>query len=203
MKHYLSSYRIGNNGEKLKEMIGDGKIGFILNSKDFHNVHVLSEKLEQGIKTLNDLGLNVEHVDLKDYFGRKEDLKKKLDELLGVWVAGGNVFVLRQAMYLSGFDEIMKNIERDNFVYSGDSAGACVLSPNLEPYNLVDDPNLHPYEELNETIWEGLGILDYVFLPHYKSNHEESRDVDKTVDYCESKGIPYKTLKDGEVIVIE
>ena len=49
-----------------------------------------------------------------------------------IWVNGGNVFLLRRAMQQSGLDNVI--IERksdDGFVYSGYSAGACVVGPTL------------------------------------------------------------------------
>jgi hypothetical protein len=45
-------------------------------------------------------------------------------------------------------------------------------------------------------------ILDYIILPHYKSDHPESADIDKEVEFCK-KNNPSKTLKDDEVIIIE
>jgi dipeptidase E len=52
-------------------------------------------------------------------------------------------------------------------------------------------------------IWEGLGFLDYLILPHYKSDHHESAAIDKEVEYCARHGIPFRTLRDGEVIIID
>ena len=60
-----------------------------------------------------------------------------------------------------------------------------------------------PYEECKEILWEGLGILDHIILPHYKSDHPESADIDKEVEFCKRNNIPFKTLRDGEVIIIE
>lgn len=107
-------------------------------------------------------------------------------------------------MRLSGFDMIFDELrDKDNFVYAGYSAGICVLAPDFKALQIVDDPTDKPYKELQETIWEGLGYLDYIILPHYRSDHPESADIDKEVCYCEQNNIPYKTLRDGEVIIIE
>ena len=67
----------------------------------------------------------------------------------------------------------------------------------------MDDPTDQPYPEQKETVWEGLGLFDYIILPHYKSDHPESADVDKEVEFAKKNNIPFKTLKDGEVIIIE
>jgi dipeptidase E len=51
-------------------------------------------------------------------------------------------------------------------------------------------------------LWDGLGIIDHVFLPHFDSDNPESDAIRKQLDYCKEKGIPYKTLRDGEVIIV-
>lgn len=107
-------------------------------------------------------------------------------------------------MKLSWFDLIFQELlQRDDFVYAGYSAWICVLAPDFKALQIVDDPTDKPYPALQETIWEWLGYLDYIILPHYKSDHPESADIDKEVEYCKEKNIPYKTLRDGEVIIIE
>ncbi|WP_235782085.1 hypothetical protein [Paenibacillus senegalensis] len=67
-------------------------------------------------------------------------------------------------MKLSGFDQIIKRYhsEKKNIVYGGYSAGICILGPTLKGIHLVDDPRQKPYGEQYPTIWEGLGIIDYV-----------------------------------------
>lgn len=203
MKFYLSSYKIGQETKKLKELTQNKKIGFIPNSLDYVEPKPREESNQRNMKDLADLDIDVELLDLKDYFGKKEELKKKIDSLDGVWIRGGNTFVLRQAMKLSGFDEIIKNIKRKDFLYGGYSAGVCILAPSLKGLEIVDDPNIMPYKESKDVIWEGLRILDYLILPHYKSDHPESADIDKEVEFCKTNNIPFKTLKDGEVIIIE
>lgn len=204
MKYYLSSYKIGNKPEQLKKMIPKGKkMGFVPNALDYaKDKERMNESNLRNIKELRDLGIKIEVLDLKEYFGKSEKLKRKIASLGGIWVRGGNTFVLRQAMKLSGLDNILKNMKRKNFLYSGYSAGGCVLSPNLESTKIVDDPKENPYLQ-KEIVWDGLGLIDYVLIPHYKSEHPESKDVDKEVAHCKKKNIPFRTLRDGEVIIIE
>ncbi len=203
MKFYLSSYKIGKETEKLKELARGKKIGFIPNSLDYVEPKARQESNEKNMKDLVDLGIDVEMLDLQDYFGKEEELKKKIDSLGGVWIRGGNTFILRQAMKLSGFDKIIKNIDRNDFLYGGYSAGICILAPSLKALQIVDKPDIMPYEESKEVIWDGLEILDYIILPHYKSDHPESADIDKEVEFCKENNIAFKTLRDGEVIIIE
>tara|TARA_Y100000310_G_scaffold89923_1_gene87098 strand:+ start:58330 stop:58944 length:615 start_codon:yes stop_codon:yes gene_type:complete len=204
MKFYLSSYKFGLEKDKIKGMMPKNNytIGLIPNALDFTGADPIRRKnsIKEGLEDLNSLGLKAELLDLKDYFGKNELLKKKLDQLGGVWVRGGNTFVLRQAMALSGFDKLIKNI-KDDFFYGGYSAGICVLAPDLSGLQIVDDATDIPYG--GKVILEGLGILDYVILPHYKSDHPEAADIDREVAYCKDNNIKFKTLRDGEVIIIQ
>lgn len=202
MKFYLSSFKVGKETEKLKEMTKGKKIGFVNNALDFVDAKIQAETDQKNMQDLRDLGIEVEILDLRDYFGKTEELKMKVGDLGGVWVRGGNTFVLRQAMRLSEMDKILKNMDREDFFYGGYNAGGCVLSPSFKGLEIVDDATITPYEDKTIT-WDGLGLINYLFLPHYKSDHHESEDVDKVVQYYEKEGIVYKTLRDGEVIIIE
>lgn len=208
MKLYLSSYKIGDESEKLKKLMPEfnRKIGYISNALDFTeaNYESIKKYIESDISELEEVGFIVEKLDLKNYFYKDKELKTKLDALDGIWVSGGNTFILRQAMRLSGFDALIKElIYRKDFLYGGYSAGCCVLSQSLKAYAIVDDPNDRPYPELQETIWEGLGLISYVFLPHYQSDHSESNDINKELDFCIKNNLSFKTLRDGEVIIVE
>ncbi len=207
MKFYLSSFRLGGQAGKLREMIPYGKIGYIPNARDYSNPDIERRKdsITLDILLLQNLGIQVEEVDLKNYFNKKDELKKKLDELGAIFISGGNVFVLRQAMRLSGLDQILREFKESDtdFLYAGYSAAGCVLAPSLKAYPIVDNSEDHPYEGLTETIWEGLGFVDFAFMPHYKSDHPESADVDKEIEFCKENNIPYKAIRDGEVIMID
>ena len=90
---------------------------------------------------LASLGISAEPLDLRHYFGRPEALRTHLSQFDLVWVTGGNAFVLRRAMQLSGFDDIIVDLlDADAIVYGGFSAGAVVAAPSLEGIQLIDDP---------------------------------------------------------------
>ena len=205
MNFYLSSYKVGNKADELKKWINQhgNKICLIPNSRD---IYPESERKANGIKEdvneLTDLGFDVTVISLKDYFDNKEELVNKLKEFSAFYVIGGNTFALRQAMYLSGFDEYLKSIENSSdYLYAGYSAGICVLAKDLHGLDVCDEPNINPYGI--DTIWDGLGYFDYIFLPHYKSNHKETELIDASVVYCKQHNIKYKTLKDGDVIICQ
>jgi dipeptidase E len=204
MKYYLSSYEIGNETEKLKKLVPKGKIGYVPNARDFTGADPerRAKRNENDIGSLRTLGFEVEMLNLQDYFGKQDQLKNKLEELGAIFISGGNVFVLRQAMKLSGLDEILKELRNSDFLYAGYSAAGCVLAPSLKGMDIVD-PLDTPYNEQREIIWDGLGFVDWRFMPHWDSNHPESSDVDKEIAYCIENNIPYKAIRDGEVVIIE
>ncbi len=206
MKFYLSSYKLGNEVKKLKKMIPKNrKTAYIANALDFSSDLERKKKADRfNIGQLNSVGLKVEMLDLRNYFGKPKELEKKLGEFGVIGVRGGNTFVLRQAMRLSGFDKIFKKLaKKKDMLYGGYSAGICVLAPDLHGIELEDDKTQRPYGKRSRIVWEGLGVLDYHVVPHYKSNHPETKLANKAVQYCIDNKLLFKVLRDGEVIIIE
>lgn len=202
MKLYLSSFRLGNNPEQLVELLSSNKkTAVIANAVDEATEIVRKLGVERELNDLHSLGLNAEELDLRDYFGQKEELKKHLNQYGLVWIRGGNTFVLRRAMDESGFDEALKGKMTDkDFVYAGYSAAICVLAPTLKGVELVDDPHIVPVGYKPEIIWDGLGFLNYSIAPHYRSDHPESPAVEKQVEYFIQHKMLFKALHDGEAI---
>ncbi len=203
MKLYLSSYRLGNHPEKLAEMVGHGnKIAVIGNAIDFLDVELREERIQENYKELKSTGLSPAEIDLRKYFGKPEELKEKISEFKAIYVRGGNVFLLRRAFSQSEFDKwLIGQKDEPDFVYAGYSAGCCVLSPGLKGMEIVDDPKVLSSGYDPGIIWDGLGILDYMFVPHFESDHPESAGVGKEVFYYKKNNIPFKTFHDGEVII--
>jgi len=208
MKYYLSSYKLGNSTKKLEGWVANTsrKFAYIPNARDFTGADPERNRrnTEEDMAQLHELGVEVELLSLRDYFGKQTELKQKLDSLNGVYISGGNSFVLRQAMKLSGFDKLILEIrDRNDFIYAGYSAAVCVLCPTMKYYAITDDANNFPYTELKKQIWEGLGILDFIFEPHYHSDHPESASTDKEIEALIADKLLFKAYKDGEVLVIE
>jgi dipeptidase E len=207
MRLYLSSYLWGNHPEKLVELLGDDikKAALITNSADQFPEDGIVERLEQDQEYLKTLGIESDRLDLRDYFNKDlSDLKHHLKNYGLIWVRGANVFVLRRAMAQSGFDKLIGEVlDKDQLVYGGYSAGACVMGSTLRGLDLVDDALIAPEKYNKEIIWDGLGILPYAIAPHYKSEHPETKLIGNAVDYFQSHHIAFKTLRDGQAIVIK
>jgi dipeptidase E len=204
MRLYLSSYKFGNHIDKLKELAGQARDAvIILNARDYKEPENRNQYLKWEIETLNSVGFNAEELDLRNYFGKEKELENLLNKKQLVWIDGGNTFLLRRAMKQSSFDNIIKKLLKDDkIVYAGFSAACVVLQKDMHGLDLVDDPNIISDGYEKKTIWEGLGLIDFYLAVHYKSDHIESAMVDKEVELCEKNNIPYKTLRDGEVLII-
>ena len=204
MKLYLSSYRLGNDVELLKEWVRNNKkILVIPNALD---VFEDSERKTNGIldkcKDLQALGFKTSILDLRNYFNKEDELREYLQDYNSFYVLGGNVFVLRQAMKLSGFDNYLNDISKsDNYLYAGFSAGICVLAKDLHGIHLADEPEKDPYG-YGSIIWDGVGIIDYMPVPHFDTpEHPESPLMYDVVKYLQDHNLSYQTLHDGDVII--
>lgn len=200
---YLSSYKFGDYSDVYKSLFTNGKkVALISNALDFSNdIERRKSSEESQIKELEKLGLIPSILDLRNYFDSKT--AGILDEFDGVWVMGGNTFVLNAAYKLSGLDtEINRVIKsRKDFVYGGYSAGVCVLQESLKGTEIVDDISQVKETYGIEPVWSGLGLIDYIFVPHFESDHPESEDVSKEIEYYKQNEIKYRYFHDGEVLL--
>lgn len=205
MKLYLSSYRTGNNIDELlkwKEEHGN-KIFVIPNAVDvFSDGERKTSGIQDKCKDLETLGFETQVLDLRNFFNKKEELVDYIKGVSAFYVIGGNVFVLRAAMKMSGFDEILLELSKSqDYLYSGFSAGICVLAKDLHGIHLADEPEADPYQ-YGTIIWEGIGIIDYMPVPHFDTpSHPESPLMYDVVKYLEENNLKYKTLHDGEVLI--
>jgi len=206
MRLYLSSYRIGDRAGSLLALLGGGRRAAIIENaldgispaaRDIHRAETYDPMDE-----LAALGIAGTSLDLRQYFGRAAALRDVLAGCDLVWVTGGNAFTLRRAMQQSGFDEVIGDmLDADAIVYGGFSAGAVVAAPSLEGIHLMDDPDEVPPGYDSEPVWDGLGLIDHAIVPHYRSPHAESAAADRAVRHLMSRGLRYRALRDGEVIV--
>lgn len=207
MKLYLSSFRVGDDTEGLKKLIGKAgaRVAVIVNALDSDDdLERKGSSLEYELESMRSLGFSPEHVDLREYFNTPGRLATDLAHFDALWVRGGNTFILRKAMEKSGFKEVIDKLIRTNkLVYAGYSAGIAVLAPSLRGVELVDDPDAEADGYDPDIIWEGYGLIDFYPIVHYDSDHPESHLVDKELAHITSLGIKYRALRDGDTIIID
>lgn len=205
MRLYLSSFRLGNHPDRLVALArGHMRAAVILNACDWMPPDDREVRVAQEIAALEGLGFAASELDLRRYAGAQAELAAALTGVGLLWVRGGNPFILRRTMIESGADDVIRALLAcDALVYGGFSAGPVVLGPSLRGVELVDDPRLGGVESEDDEAWECLGVLPYAIAPHYRSDHPESAAVEELVGYYIDHKIPFRALRDGEVIVVD
>ncbi|HYY32323.1 MAG TPA: Type 1 glutamine amidotransferase-like domain-containing protein [Gaiellaceae bacterium] len=202
MRLYLSSFRMGDHPERLLELLGSGRrAAVIANAIDDADAETRKEGVEREVEALRALGLEPRELDLREHFGSAPDLGGY--DL--IWLRGGNVFLLRYALAASGADTLLVDLLHDDaLVYAGYSAGPCVLGPSLRGLELVDEPEAVDATYGAEPVWDGLGLLDFAIVPHVDSpDHPETERCNRLAEHYRVEGVPHRTLRDGEVLVID
>ena len=206
MKLYLSSYRLGDYGEKLKELVNkpNAKVAVSVNALDWSDdLSRVKAKLTRELQDMKSLGFNPEVLDLRNFFG-KNNLLEKMKQYDAIWVSGGNTFILAKAYKQSGFDKVLDELVRtDKLVYAGYSAAFCVLAPSLRGVEIVDDKNAQADGYKSGEVWEGFGLIDFYPIVHFRSVHEESDSAEIEYKYIKSNNINFKTFKDGDVYLVD
>ena len=205
MKLYLSSMRLGEEKQTLREMTGpNARVALIANGLDIIPDEARrQEVIQRGVDDLLEIGLEPIVIDLREFFGSGKSVNGIIAPFNVMFVTGGNAFVLRRALKQSGLDVFLwDHLDRKDLVYAGYSAGICVAGPTLKNLELVDDPNVIPagYDDA-EVPWEGLGLIEYSLIPHYKSDHFESDAINRVIERCIEDKMLFKALKDGEVVI--
>ncbi|MEJ1969712.1 MAG: Type 1 glutamine amidotransferase-like domain-containing protein [Rhizomicrobium sp.] len=206
MRLYLSSSRFGDRFDLFLEMAGQGaRVGVIANALDLipdADRQAYASTVHDPVAELRAHGLEASDLDLRAYFGRPERLDAALAGLDAVWATGGNAFLLRRAMRQSGFDTVgVARIRDDKLLYAGWSAGAVVACPDLRGIELMDAPDRVANGYDPAPVWEGLGLIGVHLVPHYDSDHAESAAAEKVTMYLLDQAMPYRTMRDGDVLV--
>jgi dipeptidase E len=203
---YLSSFRVGNCPHWLVELARGGMhAAVIANAMDAAPSEIRSDGVKRELSALTALGLDAEELDLRDHFDTHGAVVSELRRYDIVWLRGGNVFMLRYALARSGADAVLTRLlDKDAIVYSGYSAGPCVLAPTLRSLESVDSPAVVKELYGDQPIWDGLGVIDYSIVPHVDSpDHPESAALGLVAQQYQRLGVPHTALRDGEVLIID
>lgn len=205
MKLYLASHGLNSaHLERLHDMVGsDKRLLFVDNAKDELPPEERAAHVEEKRKEFTDAGFEFFELDLRDYFRSPDRLKPLVEAAPFVWVSGGNTFVLRRAFAYSGFDSLLINaLKTTNMTYGGSSAGSIILTNTLRGAENGDDPFVVPEGYDDTIIWEGLGLIYPQLVPHYQSDWF-GKEAQAMIDYFDTNGLKYETLKDGEAYVVD
>lgn len=207
MRLFLSSQDLGDFGDVAVKMAGsNNKLAYIKNSQDDLPAEQRNFTTPERKRRFESLGFDFEELDLRDYFGKSDELRDKLSGFGTVMCAGGNTFILRRAMKASGFDVIIKDmLQEDKILYGGWSAGACVTAHSLRELARGDLPGAEIVPEsypIKETIWEGLGVVGFFIVPHCDMEWFKE-DAKIIIQNLERSKKPFYALDDGQVVVVD
>jgi dipeptidase E len=200
MRLFLSSSHLSSSPHELSGLVKPGaRVVVVANALDNLPDFPRAGWLDNEYDGLAQLGLSAYEVDLREHYAEPKALHEALADSELVWVTGGNVFVLRDAMRRSGLDVLLQaRLREDSIAYGGYSAGACVTAPTLRGgIELVDDAGA-----VTDPIWEGLGLVSFSFAPHYRSDDHQAQDIDRVVAYLQASEMPYRAVHDGQAIVV-
>ena len=109
MRLYLSSFRMGDHPEYLAALAGEsGRSAVVIaNALDDAPAGVRRSGVEDELAGLAGLGFGAVELDLRDYFGRQQRLRRDLSGISLAWLRGGSVFKLRYALLRSGGERIL------------------------------------------------------------------------------------------------
>lgn len=117
------------------------------------------------------MGFQVADVDLKNQSA--SGLRQVLSGFDLIHVTGGNTFYLLDCMRKSGFDKVLPSLLDHDVIYSGGSAGTCVMGPDLKAITSLD----HPEEVPDLKDFTALGIVPVRVIPHKgRSKYHDRHD---------------------------
>lgn len=206
MRLFLASHDLGKFGEKLIELLGEKREVLIVpNARDYHEENkYIDNVVHAKVKMFAELGIKATGLDLKRFFGKTEKLDEYLKSKANVgmiYALGGDVFLLRTAMKLSGMDKIIQEkLKNDEIVYGGSSAGSMVTVTDLRIYER-DELSPKEVEKYYNTPAElqGLGLVQGIIIPHADS---PKRDW-ITKLHQERAGSRAIMLNDADVLVVD
>jgi dipeptidase E len=197
---------MGDHPECLTALVRDGdrRTVVIANALDDAPDGIRRAGVDRERAALGELGFDAAELELRDYFGDAGRLRRDMSGVALAWLRGGNVFMLRYALRRSGGDTIFRGLlAEDALVYAGYSAGPCVLSPSLRGLEAVDDADAVTRIYGSQPVWDGLALLDEAFVPHYQSpGNPETAAIGQVAERYRAAGIPHRTLRDGQALLI-
>jgi dipeptidase E len=113
--------------------------------------------------SMTNLGFELEDFSVSNK--TKDEVEKKLEEVDGIIMAGGNTFFLLQQLKYSRSLDLIRKFVQNGGVYIGSSAGSIVAGPDIWPVRMLDT------KEKGKKIdgYKGIALTDVVILPHWGS----------------------------------
>ncbi len=128
-----------------------------------------------GRKALEKMGLTIDELEIAT--ATADEIRSKLKTNDFIYVTGGNTFYLLQELKRTGADKLIVEEVNAGKLYIGESAGAMVVSANVEYAKGMDSIKKAP--DLKSL--EALGLVDFYTVPHY-TNPPFAKSAKKIID---------------------
>ena len=159
MEILLMSYLAGTKNitkKYLSKMISN-KIVFIPTAG---NVEPYTGYIDEGVEMLKSLGYELEIIDISKY--DEDYLKDKFSKTECICISGGNTFYLLQELKKKNLIGLLYKRIKEGLFYIGESAGAIIMSENIEYNQIMDDKSIA--SELDD--YMGVNVFNHYVLPH-------------------------------------
>lgn len=187
MKLLLLSKKIDSIKNILKP---NSRIGFVGTAGEVYENPIWIN--EDKIK-LQEFGYKIIDIDITN--NSIETTIKQLENIDCLYIAGGNVYYLKQQIENKKLEEAIKKFIFSDKLYVGSSAGSCICSPTLEIYKTLD--SLDNAQKLRSI--KGLDVIDFEIIPHYGKEKYLDRH-NEIINQYESK-YNLLTVKDDEALL--
>jgi dipeptidase E len=129
----------------------------------------------------------------------KAIIAKEIKKADVIYFSGGNTFYLLQQIQLTQSASVFRNAIKAGKIYIGTSAGSIVAGPDIYPTYKLDNakqaPKLKGYK--------GLGLVDFVVLPHWGSRHFKERYLNQRLSHNYNTKNKLILLNDYQYVQIE
>lgn len=174
-------------GRPMREL----RIAHVINASKGKGVGSL-EYLERTSKILKEKCLYAEDLDLDGK--NEEELREILNDFDGVFVNGGSTFYLLKSMRESGFDNVIKELVPQGFIYMGASAGSYVACPTIE---MATWKHQNKYDNYGMTDFTALGLVPFLVTVHYGPEYKEILE-----EKIPQASLPVRILDDRQAILV-
>ncbi len=151
--------------------------------------------VEDGRMALDSLGLVVKELEITQC--DTKEIAQVLEDCSCIYISGGNTFFLLQELRKRGTDKLIVGQIEKGKLYVGESAGAMIVSPNIEYVKEMDD---HLSQTPNFDDFKGLAIVDFYPVPHFNSFPFEEETKRIIQEYSR---LPLKPISNLQAIVVE
>lgn len=193
MEILLMSYLAGTESitkKYLSKMVSN-KIIFVPTAG---NVEPYTGYIDEGIEMLKSLGYKVEIIDVTKF--DEGYLKDKFLKAECICISGGNTFYLLQEIKKKNLIKVLVKRIKEGAFYIGESAGAIIMSENIEYNHIMDDKSIA--SELDD--YAGLNVFDHYVLPHI-GEYPFEETAQKTLDIYQDK-ISLVPINNNEAILV-